>query len=121
MTLPENSRYVILKHTTAKEVHFDFMLESEGVLSTWRISVRPDDLKTTPARAEKIFDHPIKFLSYEGAVNKGTGNVTTADKGTYSIISKTGEMLQIQIKAKILSGTYTLIKITKRIWEITPV
>jgi hypothetical protein len=120
MNLAENSRYVILKHTTPKDTHFDFMLETGDHLSTWRINIGPEELKTTPAKAEKIFDHKLKFLTYQGPVNNGPGNVTTADKGTYSIITQTSEKLQIQIDANILSGTYTLQQKTKNTWQITP-
>ena len=73
------------------------MLETESHLSTWRINTPPEELKTTPAKAEKIFDHDLKFLTYQGPVNKGKGKVTTADKGTYSIITKTGEKLHIVV------------------------
>jgi len=119
MNLTGNSRYVILKHTTPKDVHFDFMLETGDHLSTWRINIGPEELKTTPAKAEKIFDHKLKFLTYQGPVNNETGNVTTADKGTYLIISETPKKLQIHIKAIILNGTFTLTKKTKNIWKIT--
>lgn len=96
------------------------MLENEGHLSTWRINTPPEELKTTPAKAEKIFDHDLKFLTYQGPVNKGKGNVTTADKGTYSIITQTPKKLQIQIDAKILNGTYNLTKESENTWQITP-
>lgn len=120
MTHPKNPHYVILKHTTPKDTHWDFMLETGDHLSTWRIPIHPNKLKTTPAKAEKIFDHPIKFLSYQGPVNKGTGNVTTADKGTYKIISQTPKKLQIKIKARIINGTYTLAKVINNTWQIAP-
>lgn len=96
------------------------MLETEGHLSTWRVNIGPEELKTTPAKAEKIFDHDLKFLTYQGPVNKGKGNVTTADKGTYSIIAKTPEKLQIRINANILNGTYTLTKISENTWQFAP-
>lgn len=120
MNLPQKTHYVILEHTTPRDIHFDFMLETGGILSTWRINIPPDELKTTPTKAEKIFDHPIKFLTYQGPVNKGTGNVTTVDKGTYSIINQTGDKLKIRIKANILDGAYTLTKITENTWQFAP-
>jgi len=120
MTLPNNKQFVILKHTNTKDTHFDFMLETSDHLSTWRIDIPPNELKTKTAKAEKIFDHPKKFLTYQGPVNKGTANVTTADKGTYSIISQTPEMMQIQIKAIILNGTYALTKKIENTWQFTP-
>lgn len=120
MNPAENPRYVVLKHTTENDAHFDFMLETGAHLSTWRINIGPEELKTTPAKAEKIFDHKLKFLTYQGPVKNGTGNVTTVDKGTYSIISQASEELRIRIDAKILNGTYSLAKKSKNTWQITP-
>jgi len=120
MTLPTKARYVNLKHTTPEDSHFDFMLETGRHLSTWRISVPPDELVTTTAQAEKIFDHKLKFLTYQGPVNKGTGNVIRADKGTYSIKTETPEKLVIKIQADILNGTYILQHKEGSTWQISP-
>lgn len=118
--MQKNSRYVILRHATPEGVHFDFMLESEGILSTWRIDIGPEDMKTTAAKAEKIFDHDLKFLTYEGPVNKGTGRVTAVDKGVYSVIARTADEMQIQIEAEILGGVYTLTREKESTWQFAP-
>lgn len=119
MSSPQTKHYVILKHTTPDGIHWDFMLETGDHLETWRIPIPPEKIRIAPTNAEKIFDHPIKFLTYQGPVNKGKGNVTIEDKGTYAIISKTPELLQIQIKAKILKGNYTLKQTSKKNWQIS--
>ncbi len=120
MSIQVNRNYVILKHTGPDDIHWDFMLESEDLLSTWRISIPPAELSNTATTAEKIFDHSKKFLTYRGPVNKGKSNVTIADKGTYSIISENKDQLQIRIKAKILNRKFSLIKRPENTWEITP-
>ena len=118
MSIPQNKHYVILRHVTPAGTHWDFMLEKNDHLATWRINIPPEQLRSTPADAEKIFDHPKKFLTYEGPVNKGIGKVSRQDKGTYTIINETPEKLQIRINANILNGNYTLRQNSKDIWLI---
>lgn len=119
MSIPQKSCYVVLKHTTPDGIHWDFMLETRDNLKTWRITTPPQKLQSTVTNAEKIFDHPKKFLTYEGSVNNGTGNVVTVDKGTYSIVNENENELNIQIVATILNGIYTLTKITEKNWKIS--
>ena len=109
MTLsPENKHYVILKHTTPEGTHFDFMLENENHLSTWRIQIPPAELKTTPAKAEKIFDHPKKFLTYEGPVTGNRGSVRRWDEGTYRVLDEEDRRLALDVRGAIVSGHLAL-------------
>jgi hypothetical protein len=110
----------MLKHTVPGDIHWDFMLESGDLLSTWRVSIPPDKLSCTCADAEKIFDHPKKFLTYQGPVNNGKGSVIIEDSGTYSIIRESEGNLQIQINAKILCGTFNLTKKSENTWKLSP-
>ena len=50
------NRYVILSHDHPTQ-HFDFMLEKEGVLQTWRLNLL---LENAPFLAEKIHDHRME-------------------------------------------------------------
>lgn len=65
------NRYVILSHDHPTP-HFDFMLEKEGVLETWRLNLLPG---TSPLLAEKIHDHRLEYLDYEGPVSNDRGFV----------------------------------------------
>ena len=71
-------KFVIQEHTTADSAHWDLMLESGDILQTWRLSKNPDEIVNQSAEAVKIFDHPLKFLTYEGPVNKGKGHARPA-------------------------------------------
>ena len=73
--------YVIQKHTTDDDVHWDLMIERDGVLATWRVGVSPKQMLCNTLTITKIHDHEMRFLTYQGPVNKGTGDVTIADKG----------------------------------------
>jgi hypothetical protein len=77
-------KFVIQQHTTPDGVHWDLMLKKDDCLWTWRLNVPPNQIKDQSITAERIADHPLQFLTYEGPVQNGTGNVKIADKGTYT-------------------------------------
>lgn len=80
-------QFVIQQHTTPDGVHWDLLLEMDDCLWTWRLNTPPAEIKNQPIGAERIHDHPLRFLTYEGPVQNNTGRVTIADKGTYTIQS----------------------------------
>ena len=92
------------------------MLEAGGVLETYRVDVPPEELGPKPVEVEKIFDHPLKFLSYEGSVNKGKGSVEIADWGKYEVLSKREG--RIRFKGMVIKGEFTLMRIDGARWEI---
>ena len=87
------NRYVILSHDHPTP-HFDFMLEKEGVLETWRLNLLPG---TSPFLAEKIHDHRLEYLDYEGPVSNDRGFVKRMDEGTYKIIADTESFFIIHL------------------------
>lgn len=100
-------------------VHWDLMLEAGNILETYRLPVPPEKISHQPVEAIKIFGHPIKFLIYEGSVNKGKGTVEIADSGTYQILSKTDTRIELQFAGKILNGKFTLALINDDRWQFT--
>ncbi|MFO0966313.1 MAG: DNA polymerase ligase N-terminal domain-containing protein [Gemmataceae bacterium] len=76
-------RYVILEHDHP-HLHWDFMLEDEGILKTWRLSACPTPEPCSIA-AEPIGDHRLAYLDYEGPVGGGRGAVRRWDAGDYDL------------------------------------
>ena len=110
---------MIQRHERETEpVHWDLMLESGKILETYRIGVPPEEWGKEPVKAEKIFDHPLKFLSYEGSVNKGKGRVEIADAGTYRLIEKNETRQQISFAGNLLKGEFQLCLIESDRWEL---
>lgn len=103
-------RYVIQEHTTPTGVHWDLMLEDAGRLLTWRLNIPPDRLSAAPAEAVKIFDHPLKYLTYEGPVQQETGQVRLADAGAYIRLEWNEGRYVIHLKGAVLTGTFELKK-----------
>ena len=113
-------RFVIQRHTRDGErPHWDLMLESGGILETYRLTDPPEKWENKAIEAVKIFDHPLKFLSYEGSVNKGKGRVEIADCGTYCLIEKDETQQQLLFAGKLLRGKIQLCLIRDDRWELS--
>jgi len=110
-------QFVIQEHTKGGSTHWDLMLQKEDILETWRLDKEPTQIQNVSAKAEKIFDHPLKFLTYEGAVNKGKGSVKIADAGTYKIINQNDSIIEMELAGQILKGKFTLTHIAENGWE----
>ncbi len=108
MKRKKTGKFVIQRHERQGEaVHWDLMLEKGDCLQTYRIDIPPGEWGNNPVEAVKIFDHPLKFLTYEGSVNKGKGKVTIADWGAYRLISQNESRLTIDFAGAILKGKFT--------------
>jgi hypothetical protein len=113
-------RFVIQRHTRGEErPHWDLMLERGTVLETYRVSLPPEDWDDKSAEAVRIFDHPLKFLSYEGSVNKGKGRVEIADAGTYRLIEKNETQLQLEFAGNILNGKFIMSQTKNAEWNFS--
>jgi hypothetical protein len=93
------------------------MLEAAGVLQTYRLELAPEELKHGETRAVRIFDHPLKFLTYEGGLSEDKGSVQFADIGTYRMLNDTHNLRRLQLNGEILRGTLTLTCIEGDRWE----
>lgn len=110
-------RYVIQEHTTPTGVHWDLMLEHDDCLLTWRLNVPPQQLAAAPVEAVRIFDHPLRFLTYEGPVQQETGQVRIVDAGVYTPLEWTANTLTFTPQGRILTGTFQLEK-QNEIWQL---
>ena len=114
----QSKKFVIQEHKKDGDVHWDLMLESDGSLETYRLDVSPEEIPNRPANAQKIFDHAMKFLTYEGPVNESKGSVSIADSGTYHIVKETDETIEMNLDGKILNGEFELRKCKNNILRL---
>ncbi|MDB5340106.1 MAG: hypothetical protein JWN70_5725 [Planctomycetaceae bacterium] len=97
--------FVVLTHDHPTW-HWDFMLESAGVLRTWRLDQQPN--QTIPIRATPLPDHRLVYLEYEGPVSGQRGQVQRWDQGEYELLNENDGNLTATLHGTRLRGQVSL-------------
>lgn len=80
-------RFTILQHDHPF-LHWDLLMQQEGSLATWRLLQKPRCSVWIPS--EKLPDHRLMYLDYEGPVSGGRGHVSQFCTGQYAVCSDAG-------------------------------
>lgn len=99
-------RFVILEHDHPS-LHWDFMLEEGGALQTWRLPAPPGTALTVLA-AERIGDHRLAYLDYEGPVSGGRGSVKRWDTGTFELLCPAADPRVLRLTGARWYGNVTI-------------
>lgn len=117
--------FVIQQHS-ATQVHFDFRLESSGVLKSWAVAKGPSTDPREKRLAIEVEDHPLDYADFEGTIPEGeygAGTVIVWDRGTFkNITHKDGDEVSLEtglkeghvavrLAGKKLEGGYALTRI----------
>lgn len=110
--------YLIQKHE-ARNLHFDFRLEHEGVLKSWAIPRGPSMDPGDKRLAVRTEDHPVEYGNFEGSIPKGQyggGTVMLWDEGTWEPIEDPDEgfregKLKFIVHGKRLKGGFALVRL----------
>ena len=100
-------RYVVLEHRW-NGVHWDFMLEiepGEG-LRTWAIDEEIVAGRDLSARA--LPDHRAAYLDHEGKVSGGRGTVRRFDRGEFTVVEWSNELVKVDLRGDQLDGLVEL-------------
>jgi hypothetical protein len=104
-------RFVVLLHETPpgypRPAHYDLMFEQGGVLWTWAAQSLPK-LGGSDVSADRLADHRLDYLDYEGAVSGGRGHVQRIDGGDYDRIPSSDETLSLRLYGHALRGVLIL-------------
>ncbi|MCH8879435.1 MAG: hypothetical protein IID34_06075 [Planctomycetes bacterium] len=107
--MPEAARrFVILHHVGYGRPHWDFMLEQDQSLATWR--VYHDLLEAGKEEWElfRIEDHRKFYLDHEGPIAGHRGEVRRVCGGTYELREKNSQTWTIRLRSVVLAGDFQL-------------
>ena len=102
-------------------MHWDLMLEAGGVLQTYRLDLPPEPALgglSRPCTATRIHDHPLRFLTYQGSVNKNLGNVRIVDSGSYQLLEDGTESFRLDFDGEALNGQFRFAHLEDNRWEV---
>lgn len=115
--------FVVQRHQ-ASHLHFDFRLESDGVLKSWAVPKGPSMNPAEKRLAVMVEDHPVGYATFEGQIpegNYGAGTVEIWDSGTwmpneeFEDVEKALKdgLLEFSLSGKKLEGEFTLVEMKR--------
>ncbi|MEW5921776.1 MAG: DNA polymerase ligase N-terminal domain-containing protein [Bacillota bacterium] len=105
-------RFVIQEHH-ARRLHWDFRLETEGVLKSWALPKGPPQKKGERRLAVQVEDHPLEYLDFAGEIppgNYGAGEVKIWDRGLFSFLENSPDKIKIVLMGERLQGAFLLVR-----------
>lgn len=113
--------FVVQKHR-ARNLHYDFRLELDGVLKSWAV---PKGLSMDPAQkrlAIQVEDHPLEYAKFEGKIpagQYGAGEVEIWDSGIWEPLDdphkgrEKGHM-KFRLKGERFQGDWALVRMKNK-------
>lgn len=109
--------FVIQKHD-ARNLHYDFRLELDGVLLSWAVPKGPSLDPTQKRLAVHVEDHPLSYGSFEGSIpagQYGAGDVIVWDRGIWQPHDEPRKAyaagkLKFTLVGEKLAGDWTLVR-----------
>ncbi len=113
--------FVVQKHS-ARQLHYDFRLEMDGVLKSWSIPKGPCFDPAVKRLAVAVEDHPIDYGDFEGIIPAGQyggGTVLLWDRGTWAPVSDPASALakghlKFDLVGEKLRGRWALVRLASR-------
>ncbi|MFP3493025.1 DNA ligase D [Pseudomonas sp. SIMBA_059] len=109
--------FVIQKHA-ARNLHYDFRLELDGVLISWAVPKGPSLDPSQKRLAVHVEDHPLSYGTFEGSIpagQYGAGDVIVWDRGIWQPHDDPHEAyragrLKFTLVGEKLSGDWALVR-----------
>ena len=108
-------RFALLRHEcpagSLVASHWDLLLEAEGALLTWRLAELPDAAALTAPwtlAAERLPDHRLLYLDYQGPISNDRGFVEQVDAGPLKWLERAANSLRFCLQGRRWNGEFTL-------------
>src|SRR5690606_30642020 len=106
----------------ATRLHFDFRLESHGVLLSWAVPNGPSLDPKDKRLAVRTEDHPLDYGDFEGTIPKGEyggGTVMLWDEGTWEPVGDPDEAIakgdfKFILHGERLRGKWVLVRMRRK-------
>src|SRR5882762_3226529 len=116
--------FVVQKHA-ARQLHYDFRLEYDGVLKSWAVPKGPSLDPSVKRMAVEVEDHPLDYADFEGEIpagQYGAGSVIVWDRGDWLPQGDPDEGLrkgkiEFELHGEKLTGRWNLVRLRKRAGE----
>jgi hypothetical protein len=105
------ARFVILHHRAPQGEHWDLMIQRGEVLATWQLLADPRLEESWPIPVRRIQDHRLDYLTYEGPLSGGRGEVARIDEGECSWPDDSRPCEELQIAGRILDGGFRMAQV----------
>jgi bifunctional non-homologous end joining protein LigD len=117
----EGGIFVVQKHA-ARQLHYDFRLEIEGVLKSWAVPKGPSLDPASKRLAVQVEDHPLEYAEFEGTIPSeefGGGTVMVWDRGFWEPLGEWAEdygegVLKFSLRGEKLRGHWALVRMKNR-------
>ncbi|MGK7941757.1 MAG: DNA polymerase ligase N-terminal domain-containing protein [Crocosphaera sp.] len=107
-----SKQFVFHHHTGYGQPHYDLMLEQGETLATWQLTIPLSEIPDEQAiMVQKIQDHRLIYLTYEGAISRGRGQIKRLDFGDYELLIKEKYHWEFILNGQQLTAHYKLTKI----------
>jgi hypothetical protein len=113
--------YVILQHRDRAGEHWDFMIEQDTALATWKLEADPTGADALPVRGARIQDHRKRYLDYEGPISRDRGHVIRVDRGRCDLSACDPEEWRFELRDGRLRGSFRLVRTDpeRNLWTLT--
>jgi DNA ligase D-like protein (predicted 3'-phosphoesterase) len=91
----------------------------DGVLKSWAVPKGPPEEPGIRRLAVEVEDHPVDYITFEGAIPKGeygAGTVKIWDRGRFKLKRRAENIYEFTLKGKRLAGKYTLVRMKAKYW-----
>ncbi len=110
--------FVVHEHH-ARQLHYDFRLEMDGVLKSWAVPKGPSMDPAQKRLAVQVEDHDLDYAGFAGTIPEGqygAGEVAIWDRGEYTL--RTGSVsegrFEVTLKGEKLRGGFALVRLKGR-------